>query len=113
MNSPVIDLGYLKELSGGDREYELEMIGQFLQNLPEELGQLEAALAKGDRVRMSKVAHNMKTTVSIVGLGDRLFPLLDQLEYPEGVADVGVVFKDLRRVCEAAMDEVQKKTLPS
>jgi len=108
LKTSVIDLAYLKDLSGGDREYEIEMTEQFLRNVPEELGQLEAALEKGDRVTLSKVAHNMKTTVSIMGLGDRLFPVLDQLEYPEEATDLQGVFGVLRRVCEVAMEEARK-----
>jgi len=108
LKNEVIDLGYLKELSGGDREYEIEMAKQFLAAVPEELGQLEAALDKGDRVSLSKVAHNMKTTGSIMGLGDRMFPLLDKLEYPEGVADLPGVLGAVRGVCEAAMEEARR-----
>ncbi|HVU98481.1 MAG TPA: response regulator [Puia sp.] len=108
LKNEVIDLGYLKELSGGDREYEIEMAEQFLATVPEELRQLEAALDTRDRVTLSKVAHNMKTTVSIMGLGDRLFSLLDQLEYPEGVADLPGVLGAVRRVCETAIEEVRR-----
>ena len=108
LNTPVIDLGYLREVSGGDREYEIEMTEQFLQSVPEELGQLEAAMEKGDRMTMSKVAHNMKTTVSIMGLGEKLFGLLDQLEYPEEGTDLPGVFAALRRVCEVAMEEARR-----
>jgi signal transduction histidine kinase/CheY-like chemotaxis protein/HPt (histidine-containing phosphotransfer) domain-containing protein len=102
----IIDLGYLQDLSGGDREYEMEMAEQFLHGVPEELGQLEAALAAGDRGRVSKVAHNLKTTVSIMGLSERLAGLLDRLEYADG--DPRVAFDELREVCVAALEEARR-----
>jgi signal transduction histidine kinase/CheY-like chemotaxis protein/HPt (histidine-containing phosphotransfer) domain-containing protein len=103
-----IDLSYLHELSGGDREYEIEMANQFITCVPEELGQLEAALAAGDRGTASKVAHNLKTTVSIMGLSDRLSASLDRLEYADDSADLSATFEELRVVCAAAMDEVRQ-----
>jgi len=43
-----------------------------------------------------------------MGLGDRMFPLLDKLEYPEGVADLPGVLGAVRGVCEAAMEEARR-----
>jgi signal transduction histidine kinase/CheY-like chemotaxis protein len=106
-----IDIGYLQELSGGDRDYELEMADQFLQAVPEELRQLEAALEAGDRVAVSRIAHSLKTTVSIMGMTERLFVLLDMLEYPDGVSDLFVVAGALRQVCMRAMEETVRLQL--
>ena len=103
-----IDMAYLRELSGGDREYEIEMSEQFLQAVPAELGQLETALAAGDRTSVSQMAHNLKTTVSIMGLSERLYILLDLLEYPDGAEDIAVVYETLRQVLEIAMAETRR-----
>ncbi len=104
----VIDVAYLQELSGGDRAYEVEMADQFLSALPEELGQLEAALAAGDRATASKVAHNMKTTVSIMGMTERLSVPLDLLEFPDGAGDLSGVVAALRQVCGVALEEASR-----
>jgi len=101
----VIDLSYLRDLSGGDQDYEREMADQFVQGVPEELGQLEAALAAGDRAAISKVAHNLKTTVSIMGLSDRLAGVLDHLEFADG--ELGAAFEELRWVCATALEEAR------
>ncbi|WP_431217871.1 ATP-binding protein [Puia sp. P3] len=103
-----IDLAYLRDLSGGDHEYETEMADQFLQNMPDELGQMRAALAANDLAAASRVAHNMKTTVSIMGLSGRLSGLLDQLEFPDGDTDIMAAFGRLQLVCERAMEEARQ-----
>ncbi|HTI90275.1 MAG TPA: ATP-binding protein [Puia sp.] len=102
-----IDPAYLRDLSGGDREYEIEMVDQFLHSVPEELEQLKAGLAANNLAVASKVAHNMKTTVSIMGLNERLCGLLDQLEYPDGDADLMAAFEKLQVLCERAMEEAR------
>jgi len=103
-----IDIGYLQELSGGDRDYEVEMADQFLQAVPEELEQLEAALKAGDRAAASRVAHSLKTTVSIMGMTERLFVLLEILEYPDGGSDLFLVAGTLRQVCMRALKEAAR-----
>jgi signal transduction histidine kinase/CheY-like chemotaxis protein len=103
-----IDLAYLRDLSGGDQEYEIEMADQFLHNMPEELGQLRAALATNDLAAVNKVAHNMKTTVSIMGMSERLSGLLDQLEFTDGDTDIMAAFGRLQLLCERAMEEARQ-----
>ena len=104
----VIDVSYLQELSAGDRQYEIEMADEFLRGIPEELGQLREALAANDLAKVSKTAHNMKTTVSIMGMSERSGDLLDRLEFPDGDTDLLAAFGKLRMICEAAMEEARR-----
>ncbi|HET6255343.1 MAG TPA: ATP-binding protein [Puia sp.] len=104
----IIDVAYLRELSAGDRAYEIEMTEQFLEAVPEELEQLKAALAVGDRAASSKVAHNMRTTISIMGMTQRLSGLLDALEYPDDTADLSAVFSALWQACDVALGEARR-----
>lgn len=106
-NFETINVAYLQDLSGGDREYEIGMVEQFLQSVPEELGQLRVGLATNDLAMVSKVAHNMKTTVSIMGMNEQLSGLLDQLEYPDGDTDFMTAFGKLQLLCERAMEEAR------
>lgn len=76
----VINLAYMKEVSHGDTGYEKTVTEQFLEMMPEEMRQLRAAFDAQDINRMKRTAHNMKTTISVMGLGERLDPLLDALE---------------------------------
>ena len=103
-----IDPSYLQQLSGGDRAYEIELTDQFLEAIPTDLADLHSALAADDKAAVSRIAHNMKTTVSIMGMTERLHILLDSLEYPEGFTDLSTLTSSLAQVAELAMQEARR-----
>lgn len=103
-----IDTAYLKELSGGDGIYEHEMTDQFLVAVPMDLDGLGSALSAGDLATVSQIVHNMKTTVSIMGMTERLYVLLDMLEYPDGLTDLSAVYVALKQVCGFALEEARR-----
>lgn len=102
-----IDPTYLQQLSNSDRAYEIEMTNQFLSSIPTELSGLQAALDKSDQPAVSRIAHNMKTTVSIMGLTSLLYDLLEQLEYPQKEINLSTVFDELKKISEQAMEEAR------
>ena len=53
---------------------------------------------------MKAVAHNLKTTISVMGLNELLNPLLDEIEYYEG---------DERKLNDAlaAIEEISHKAM--
>ena len=64
----VIDLTYLNEISKGDKNFINEMISIFLSETPEEINQLEKAIAYTDFEKIRAISHHMKSTVPFVGL---------------------------------------------
>jgi signal transduction histidine kinase/CheY-like chemotaxis protein len=76
----VIDLGYMKEVSNGDEAYEKLVTEQFLHIMPRELEALSAAAGKRDPGEIRRIAHAIKTTISIMGLNALLDQPLDILE---------------------------------
>ena len=78
-----IKLQYMKEISSGNKEYEKLVTEQFIEAIQEELTALETAWNEGDIKKMQHVAHNMKTTVSVMGLYKSLQNYLDALENEE------------------------------
>jgi len=76
----VLDLGYLKELSGGNAVFEINMIEQFLKQVPRELEALQAALNTKNFAEVAQIAHNLRTSVSFMGLTEKLDPYLDFIE---------------------------------
>lgn len=76
-----IKLGYMKEISAGNLEYELAVTEQFLEILPESLTELNNAFSAKDYEQMKKTAHDLKTSVSIMGLTPLLENTLHQIEY--------------------------------
>jgi HPt (histidine-containing phosphotransfer) domain-containing protein len=78
-NGSVIDLGYLRSLSKGDSAFEKNMIKSFSIQMPKELNELKTAIDQKNYKKIASIAHNMKSTVSYMGL-KQLTPLLQQIE---------------------------------
>jgi len=75
-----INLDYMKEISAGNSEYEKAVTGQFLEAMPVELQILEQAWRAKNNDALKRVAHNMKTTISVMGLNNLLGADLDLVE---------------------------------
>jgi len=103
-----INLDYLQQLSQGNKEFEQSMTAQFLADTAEDLQAMGAAISGEDIPLLNRIAHNMKTNISIMGLTARLQPTLDALEFAQpGDASIPTYFQDLKTICEAAMDEAR------
>ena len=68
LTSMKTDLSYLREMSGGNTELVLEMIGIFKEQVVEFAGEMENLLANKEYESLGKLAHKAKSSVSIMGL---------------------------------------------
>ncbi|GAA4446595.1 hypothetical protein GCM10023091_40010 [Ravibacter arvi] len=100
-----IDPAYLRTVSNGDTAYERMMTAQFMKVLPEQLEALTAAFECGDRRSVSRIAHSLKTTVSVMGLDSHLKRNLDALENGERTGRD--VLCHVQRVAGAALKEAK------
>ena len=105
----LINLDYLHDLSKGNTSFERTMLEQFIAQLPEELSLLKKAVAAEDIPAIRANAHNLKTTVSFIGLEAHLYPILEPLEklqdnnyHPHVVAGQ---FNTLKQLCIQAVQE--------
>ena len=73
------DLTYLREMSGGNTELVLEMIGIFRNQVVEFATEMEDLLKKKQYELLGKLAHKAKSSVAIMGLNE-LASDLKQLE---------------------------------
>lgn len=104
----VIDLDYMREISNGDATYEKLVTEQFLHLMPRELEALSAAAAKHDLGEIRRIAHGIKTTISIMGLNPLLDEPLDSLE--SASVDTKSIAGPLERVlniCKEALGEAR------
>jgi signal transduction histidine kinase/CheY-like chemotaxis protein len=76
-----INLQYMKEVSNGNREYEKTVTEQFIEALPGEIKLLQDSFKEKNYAVLKQTAHNMKTTVSVMGLNEEVNTCLDALEY--------------------------------
>jgi signal transduction histidine kinase/DNA-binding NarL/FixJ family response regulator len=75
-----IDLSYMREVSNGNAEYEKLVTTQFIELMPEAVQGIQKAWKEGRTGDMRHLAHDLKTTISVMGLNEKLNPLLDRLE---------------------------------
>lgn len=71
-----IDLTYLLEMSCEDQNFVNEMIGLFVNKVPNEIDLLEKAIGNKDYDSVKKIAHNMKSSLPIFKLDMLLKDLL-------------------------------------
>jgi len=64
------DLSYLRDMSGGNKELVLEMIGIFKDQVVEFGREMDQHLENKDYELLGKLAHKAKSSVSIMGLQD-------------------------------------------
>ncbi|SHN18031.1 ATP-binding protein [Chitinophaga sp. CF418] len=112
--TPMIQLEYLQQLSMGDKAFEQNMLQQFVTQLPEDLGQLKNAIDEGSVTAIRSTAHNIKTTISFIGLETRLYPLLETLEKLDNTYDADFVteqYNTLKELCIKALEETLRLLL--
>jgi len=104
-----IKLQYLNEISMGNKEYEKTVTKQFMEIIPADLTALQKAWRDGNISLVRQTAHNMKTSISVMGLNDSLNPYLDRLEYEEMDANTFTnVFSHIAHYCEASLEEARQ-----
>jgi signal transduction histidine kinase/CheY-like chemotaxis protein len=103
-----INLDYMKEIGRGNTAYEKKVTQQFLEAIPRSLQQLEDAFVGNDLHTLQRQAHELKTTVSVMGLTERLSPLLDELENASAITpSLGVHIHTLKTIAQHAVKEAE------
>ena len=77
-----IDLTYMKSVSGGDQNFEHLVTKQFTEKIPQHLNELLKAYNDEDFSALKLRAHDLKSSVAIMGLLPLLEEKLDILEKP-------------------------------
>lgn len=106
-----IDLAYLHDLSGGNVIFEKQILEQFIVQTPGELAELEEAYDKDDWKQFRSKAHNLKTTISFIGLEPILSGHLETLEnYAGALNNEDIITSSLNEVmyaCNNALEEAK------
>ena len=110
-SSSQVNLEYLRQLSGGDQEFEEQILQQFLVQVPEELTILKKAIEEKDFENIRRTAHSLKSTVGYAGLADQLHPALNRLEAAAEAEKTETTREDFEYVQEkskTALEEIKK-----
>jgi response regulator RpfG family c-di-GMP phosphodiesterase len=106
-----LNLDYLHQLSGNDKDFENRILQQFVMQVPEELAQLNKAIEENDFTGIRRTAHSLKSTVGYVGLADELHPVLDKLEKQgetEDNSDMAELYHFVQKKCMDVTEEVER-----
>ena len=106
----LVKLEYLEQLSGNDKDFEREILQQFLVQMPHELQQLKDHIQSNDFDMIRRVAHSMKSTVGYVGLAEGLHPSLEQIEKDAVAGENRHFYQNfsyVKQTCEQAAEEVK------
>lgn len=62
------NLHYLKNMSGDNPEFVREMVETFITSIPKLLRDMEEALGKTDLIKVGKIAHQIKPSLTLMGI---------------------------------------------
>lgn len=112
----ICNFKYLTELMNGKKKSIEDILGVFLAEIPEALQSINSAFAKTDFESLKKMAHTMRSSVSIMGISV-LTPILQEMENLGKEADsasmerIGKLIQALNVFCKRAIEEVENKKL--
>ncbi len=111
-NKIVLDLSYLEEVSGGNKEFIIEMIDIFLAQTPGHITELNGAVAAKEWRKIAELAHKIKPTLAFMGV-DSAKEVMAEIE-KDGRNEEnyeGIVFKidQLQEVFETIFSKLEAK----
>jgi HPt (histidine-containing phosphotransfer) domain-containing protein len=109
-----VNLSYLNEISGGDTSFQKELIGIFLNQIPEFMLNMNQFLAKNEIENLAKEAHTAKSSV-LIFMMDEAGKTLKQVQLlaenhqteqiPFLLAKVGIALENAFRELTVFLDE--------
>ena len=111
-NESVIDISVIDKYSRGNKEFKNEIIREFVSTVPDSISSLENAIIEGNYQEIGHIAHDMKTTIHVMGLTTLVGDLLKQIENfaksNTGLSLILNLFSDIKRVCMRAVGEANR-----
>lgn len=104
----VTDLGYLLEQTRGNHTLVMSLINTFVQENPVSIQSLEAAILDNDRESMYKIAHTLRTSTGLFGLGRETGEALLHIE--QGGDNILEAFNKVKKTCARAVEELREMT---
>jgi PAS domain S-box-containing protein len=103
-----LDFSYLREISGGSEEFMREMVVKFLEQTPDRLQELKAAIEARNAAEVKRVGHRIKPTFAYMGAEKTRA----DLEWIERSAERGVDIDEIAErfaVVEEAYPNIEKQ----
>jgi len=103
-----IELTYMQSISGGDKDFEQTVTQQFIDKIPNHLRELETAYQNKDFTTFKLRAHDLKSSVAIMGLSALLNEKLDLLEMTaEQTLTAEETLQEVKNIILSALQEAK------
>jgi len=104
-----INLSYMRSISLGNIDFEKKITQDFIHCIPIEINTIKQYQLEQNITALRQAAHNFKTTISIMGLTEKLTPTLDDLEYKTlNDSEFNKLYRTLEKICTAALEEAKQ-----
>ncbi|MGC1241645.1 MAG: ATP-binding protein [Chryseosolibacter sp.] len=110
------DLAYLRTVSDNNQEFLQEMIQTFVQSIPPVLEQMELALSEMNWEKLSRLAHQIKPSFSLMGmdaLRKTVFSIEENAEQKKNLSDLKRITEEFIRDCKNVINDLKKEIIPS
>lgn len=74
-----IDLSYLEDITGGDKEMMVEMLNLFIEDIPHQVTLIQDLAQQKDLSSLGSESHKLKPTLQYVGLIE-MYEIIKELE---------------------------------
>jgi HPt (histidine-containing phosphotransfer) domain-containing protein len=103
------DLNYLKTISDDNREFIREMVETFIQSIPKLLNEMDEALHVGEWSKVSRIAHQMKPSLTLLGI-HRLKESAIKIEEISETPDSDSAKRQVKKFIQACSDAIAQLT---
>lgn len=111
----LFDLEYLHEITGGDDDFEQELLATFLDQAPQFMIRLQELLDAKKYPEMTPVAHKYKSSLTVFGLYDIYNKILKvESDTRAGINLEGLqdLLNEIKQLTEQAMKELKEEMHP-
>jgi HPt (histidine-containing phosphotransfer) domain-containing protein len=115
IGTKMYNLDYLRSVSGNNEEFIREMIVTFTQSIPGQLLDMEKALAEEDWQRLARNAHQIKPSLTLMGLNSlrsNIVFIEENSKYGTKLDEIPQVVAEFIETCNLILPELAKEILP-
>lgn len=105
------NLNYLREVSGNNQEFIMEMVQTFVSTLPQVLEDMTTAVQSKDWEKLSRLAHQIKPSLTLMGLQDlhkKVVLIEINGKAKTNLNDIPDWVKTFVKQCSTAIEELNK-----
>lgn len=106
------DLAYLRSVSNNDQEFIKEMIQTFVQSVPQVLREMEVAVSTEKWEQLSRLAHQIKPTFSLLGMDSlrkTVFYIEENAHQKTNLGELTITTQSFIEDCENVIQDLSKE----